>query len=235
MRNGRPPSSSSSRPSPHRPTGSPACSTRRISRRSRWLPSIQPAVPTRPQGRKARTTTRATRTARVAAGTRRLATSRVRRASPAPGGSDLLLVLHAFQRQHQPILQVVKRVHRLRDRDVLGRPVAQRVFHLGGEALDAKGQVGRKLRLLGDVQHLELIQQLVDVANPVSAGVLKVSLRVPPFAKRRDLDRGLLDHAPASEDPSHASRRLTLLSKIELVKNSKLSSHLSLNSDKASR
>src|ERR1700694_3236728 len=109
------------------------------------------------------------------------------------------------------------------------------MFHLGGEPLDAKGQVGRKLRLLGDVQHLELIMHLFEMTNPVSPGVSKLSLRVPPFAKRRDLDRGLLDHAPASEDPSHASRRLTLLSKIELVKNSKLSSPLRLNSGKASR
>jgi hypothetical protein len=93
------------------------------------------------------------------------------------------------------------------------------MFHLAGKPLDAKSEVGRQLRFLGDVQHLELIQELVDMTNSVPPGVSKLPLRVPPFAKRRDLHRGLLDHAPASEDPSHASRRLTLLSKIELVKN----------------
>src|ERR1700686_2861995 len=97
------------------------------------------------------------------------------------------------------------------------------MFHLASKPLDAKGQVGGQLRFLGDVEHLELIQKLIDVTNSVPPGVSKLALRVPPFAKRRDLDRGLLDHAAASEDPSHASRGFTLLSKIELVKNSKLS------------
>jgi hypothetical protein len=109
------------------------------------------------------------------------------------------------------------------------------MLHLGGKPLHTKGQVGRQLGLLRDVEHLELIQQLVDMTNSVPPGVSKLALRVPTFAKRRDLDRGLLDHAPASENPSHASRRLTLLSKLELVKNAKSSRHLRLNSSKAFR
>src|SRR5437764_9421817 len=109
------------------------------------------------------------------------------------------------------------------------------MLHLGREPLDANRQLGRQLRLLGDIQHLELIQQLVDVTNAVPAGIPKLALCLPPFAKRRNLDRGLLDHAPASEDPSPASRRLTLLSKIVFFKNSELSSPPPLNSSPAFR
>src|SRR2546430_10928727 len=94
------------------------------------------------------------------------------------------------------------------------------MFHFGRQPLDSEGQVSGKLRFLGDVQHLELIQQSVDVPDAVSAGIAELALRVPPLAKGGNLDRGLLDHAPPSEGPRHGSRGVTLLSNTELVKNS---------------
>src|SRR5260370_171314 len=80
-------------------------------------------------------------------------------------------------------------------------------------------QVSRQLGLLGNVQHLELVQEPVDMPNPVSARIAQLALRLPSLALRGDLDRGLLDHASAAEGTSHASRTTTLRSNTELVKN----------------
>ena len=93
------------------------------------------------------------------------------------------------------------------------------MVHLHGQALHPKREFRRELGFFGNIEHLELIQEPVHVADAVPAGITKLSLRMPALAERRDLDRGLLDHAPSTDGSSHASRAITLLSKLELVKN----------------
>ena len=58
------------------------------------------------------------------------------------------------------------------------------MLHLSREPLDAKCQIGWQLCFFGDVQHLELIQKTVDVADSVPAGIAQFALRVPAIAKR---------------------------------------------------
>src|SRR5260370_20561501 len=181
-----------------------------VSRRSRLPPSIMPkprrvrkarAVPARARGPRARTANRRRRTGG--------------RAAPL----DLFLVLDAVEREHQPVLKIVERVHRFPDGQILGCPVAERVVHLGGQPLHAEREVSRQLSLLGNVQHLELVQEPVDMPNPVPARIAQLALRLPSLALRGDLDLGLLHHTSAAEGTSHASRTTTLRSNTELVKN----------------
>src|SRR6202043_970101 len=96
-----------------------ACSTRPTSRRSR-SPARLRAKSTTPVRKIA---------ARVRAEIRKVRRSPKRKSSA--GGLDVLLVFDPFQGQHQPILEVVERVHRFGNGDVLGRPIAQRMLHLG--------------------------------------------------------------------------------------------------------
>src|SRR5579884_1315269 len=108
-----------------------------------------------------------------------------------PGGGSVDVVLDG---EHQPVLDVVQGLHPVGDGHVAQGPARHGVLLLVDEPLDAADQLGGDLGLLGEVQHLELVEDLVDVADLVAARVALLLLRLPPLVELSDLQAGLLDH-----------------------------------------
>ena len=77
---------------------------------------------------------------------------------------------------------------------VAGLRVAQRVLLGADEGGDALAQLHRDDLLVGEVQHLELVEHLVDGADLVAARVPGADLGRPVVLELLDPRAGLLDH-----------------------------------------
>src|SRR6266550_2326498 len=105
---------------------------------------------------------------------------------------EALLVLDLVV--HQAVLDLVQSVHRLHHRRRLGLRQYGDLRRLLDDLVDRDREHGRHLPLIGQIQHLELIQELVDVMHLVPARVL--GTLDPALARSHVLDgaAGLLDH-----------------------------------------
>src|SRR5438105_6264247 len=94
---------------------------------------------------------------------------------------------------HQAVLDLIEGVHRLHDRPRLGLSEHRDLGRLLDDLVDGHRQHGRHRPLVREVQHLELVQELVDVVHLVPAGILRPLN--PQLAGRHPLDgsAGLVD------------------------------------------
>src|SRR5919199_3117809 len=88
-----------------------------------------------------------------------------------PAFSGRLLVLDLVE--HEAVLDLVQDVHRLSHR--IGLSLFHRVELSGGvfdHPVDCVTERRRQLALVGQIEHLQLVQELVDVMHPLAAAVL---------------------------------------------------------------
>src|SRR4029077_11403993 len=97
-------------------------------------------------------------------------------------------------REHQGVLDVVQGVHPLGDADVLLGTLGEGMGLVGDEALDPPLELDRDLPLVGEVEHLELVEHLVDLADLVAPRVAGDAFGLVTLGKVPDLQAGLLDH-----------------------------------------
>src|SRR5207248_10574679 len=106
----------------------------------------------------------------------------VRRAGPwgEPGFPPRFLLV-AYGIVHEAVLYLVQDVHGRRDRaETLDLGSLGFDFGLLDQPVDRHGQLRRNLALIGEVQHLQLVEQPIDVPHLVPASVL--FLTEPPVA-----------------------------------------------------
>src|ERR1035437_332265 len=114
------------------------------------------------------------------------------RAKPVPLGRGSLDIVG--ESDHQSVLDVVEGLHPILDGDVGGAARCQLMILGPDEGGHPQAQVRGDRRLIGQVEHLELVEQVVDLADLVPAGMPGSDLGRPVVLELLDARAGLLDH-----------------------------------------
>src|SRR4029077_13886087 len=98
---------------------------------------------------------------------------------------------------HQAVLDVVEGLHPVGDRDGGRIAPGDRVILSANERGDAEAELGGDDLLISEVEHLELIEQLIDLADLVAARVAGTDLRAPVVLELLDTRARFLNHPVA--------------------------------------
>jgi len=98
--------------------------------------------------------------------------------------------------KHQRVLEVVQGLHPVGDGDLVAGPLHQRVGGGDDEPVGAVLQLSGNVNLLGEVEHLEVIDELVDGADLFPARVPDVPVGLSALLQLADGHAGGLNQQP---------------------------------------
>ncbi|TMC09823.1 MAG: NAD(P)H-hydrate epimerase [Chloroflexi bacterium] len=103
--------------------------------------------------------------------------------------------------EHEAVLDVVQDVHRVRHRRQAPRPTDLGRAGLLDQLIHSLAQPVGHLDLLGQIQHLQLVQELVDVAHAIAAGVFLRPLVAVLLGQDLNLYTGIFKHCYSRSPP----------------------------------